>query len=75
MEDGFALARHVDACADAPEQALAAYQRERQPRASKVQLQARQQFINNQQIPPPPPLPVDWIYSHDAVTGASAVPA
>jgi hypothetical protein len=38
-------------------------------------LQARQQFINNQQIPPPPPLPVDWIYSHDAVAGPVAIPA
>jgi salicylate hydroxylase len=75
MEDGYALARHVEASADSPEQALAAYERERQPRASRVQLQARQQFINNQQIPPPPPLPVDWIYSHDAVAGPAAIPA
>jgi hypothetical protein len=33
-----------------------------------VQLQARQQFLNNQMVPPPPPLPVDWIYGYDAVT-------
>jgi salicylate hydroxylase len=75
MEDGYALARHVDACADAPARALAAYERERQPRGSRVQLQARQQFINNQLVPPPPPLPVDWIYGYDAVTGPLAEPA
>jgi hypothetical protein len=32
-----------------------------------VQLQARQQFLNNQMVPPPAPLPVDWIYGYDAV--------
>jgi salicylate hydroxylase len=69
MEDGVALARHVaesggDACA-----ALAAYERERQPRASRVQRQARDQFRNNLRVPAPPMLSVDWIYGHDAVTG------
>ena len=46
----------------------AAYDAARQPRASKVQLQARQQFLNNQMTPPPPFLPTDWIYGYDAVT-------
>jgi salicylate hydroxylase len=71
LEDSYAVARHLDRGRADPAAALAAYERERQPRASKVQLQARQQFLNNQLVPPPPPLPVDWIYGHDAVTGPS----
>jgi salicylate hydroxylase len=70
MEDGAALARRIDERRDDLDAALAAYGAERQPRGSRVQLQARQQFLNNQMAPPPPPLPVDWIYRHDAVTGA-----
>jgi salicylate hydroxylase len=72
IEDGYAVARHIAQRSDDPRAALAAYERERQPRASKVQLQARQQFLNNQLVPPPPPLPVDWIFGHDAVTGPMA---
>jgi len=75
MEDGYAVARHLDQRRDDPVAALAAYERERQPRASRVQLQARQQFLNNQKVPPPPPLPVDWIYGHDAVNGPALHPA
>jgi salicylate hydroxylase len=67
MEDGYAIARYLEAGRDDPSAALAAYERERQPRASRVQLQARQQFQNNQLVPPPPPLPVDWIYGYDVV--------
>ena len=67
MEDGYALARHLDAQRADLRSALAAYERQRQPRAARVQLQARQQFINNQMVPPPPPLPVDWIYGYDVV--------
>jgi salicylate hydroxylase len=66
MEDGYAIARYLDAGRADPLAALAAYERERRPRASQVQLQARQQFLNNQLVPPPPPLPVDWIYGYDA---------
>jgi salicylate hydroxylase len=69
IEDGYAVARHIDLGRSDPAGALAAYERERLPRATRVQLQARQQFLNNQLVPPPPPLPVDWIYGHDAVTG------
>ena len=69
IEDGYAVARHIDEGRSDPAAALAAYERERQPRASKVQLQARQQFLNNQLVPPPPPLPVDWIFGHDVVAG------
>lgn len=69
LEDGYAIARHLDQCPGDPAAALAAYGRERQPRSSKVQLQARQQFLNNQLVPPPPPLPVDWIFGYDAVNG------
>jgi salicylate hydroxylase len=68
MEDGYALARHLDAGSSNIAAALSAYERQRQPRAGRVQLQARQQFLNNQMVPPPPPLPVDWIYGYDAVT-------
>jgi salicylate hydroxylase len=67
MEDGYVLARHLDAQRDDLRAALAAYGRQRQPRAARVQLQARQQFLNNQKVPAPPPLPVDWIYGYDAV--------
>ncbi|WP_194725026.1 FAD-dependent monooxygenase [Noviherbaspirillum malthae] len=68
MEDGYAIARYLDEGRDNPVEALAAYERDRQPRGARMQLQARQQFLNNQLVPPPPPLPVDWIYGYDAVT-------
>ncbi len=67
MEDGACLARHL--AAHDVDTALGLYESERRPRASRVQLQARQQFLNNQMTPPPPPLPTDWIYGHDAVNG------
>jgi salicylate hydroxylase len=65
LEDGVALARHL-ARYDDPRNALAAYEAERRPRASKVVLQARQQFQNNRKNPAPPPLSRDWIFAHDA---------
>jgi salicylate hydroxylase len=68
MEDGYAVARYLDQGRSDPVAALAAYERDRQPRAARVQMQARQQFQNNQLVPPPPPLPVDWIYGYDVVT-------
>lgn len=67
MEDGACLARHL--AAHDIDTALRLYEEERRPRASRVQLQARQQFLNNQMTPPPPPLPTDWIYGHDALNG------
>jgi salicylate hydroxylase len=67
MEDGYAIARHLDAQRGDLRAGLAAFERQRQPRAARVQLQARQQFLNNQMVPPPPPLPVDWIYGYDVV--------
>lgn len=73
MEDGYAIARHIDLGRSDLTKALVAYERQRQPRASRVQLQARQQFLNNQIVPPPPPLPVDWIYGYDAVTSPIAI--
>jgi salicylate hydroxylase len=75
LEDGYAVARHIAERPDDPTAALAAFEQERQPRASKVQLQARQQFLNNQLVPPPPPLPVDWIFGHDAVAARHSTPA
>jgi salicylate hydroxylase len=68
MEDGYAVARYIDLGRSDPAAALVAYERERRPRASRVQSQARDQFQNNQLVPPPPPLPVDWIYGYDVVT-------
>ena len=50
---------------------LAAYEAERRPRASKVQLQAREQFQNNRKVPAPPPLSRDWIFAHDATLETS----
>ncbi len=49
-----------------PLQGLAAYEAERRPRASRVVLQAREQFQNNRKNPAPPPLSRDWIFAHDA---------
>ena len=46
---------------------------ERRPRASRVVLQAREQFQNNRKNPAPPPLPRDWIFAHDATV--DTVPA
>jgi salicylate hydroxylase len=68
MEDGYTIARYIELGRSDPAAALAAYERERRPRASRVQQQARDQFQNNQLVPPPPPLPVDWIFGYDAVT-------
>jgi hypothetical protein len=36
------------------------------PRTSRVLLQARAQFANNRQVPPPPFLDRTWIYTYDA---------
>jgi salicylate hydroxylase len=66
LEDAYAVARHLARNPDDPPRALAAYEAERLPRASKVQLQARQQFLNNRLSPAPPPLSRDWIFAHDA---------
>jgi salicylate hydroxylase len=66
LEDAFALARQLASHRGDPARALLAYQAERVPRASKVQLQARTQFDNNRKVPAPPPLDRDWIFEHDA---------
>ena len=66
LEDGFALARNLARHADDPRRGLAAYEAERRPRASRVVLQAREQFQNNRKNPAPPPLSRDWIFAHDA---------
>jgi len=66
LEDGYALARHLANHRDDPRRGLAAYEAERRPRASRVVLQAREQFQNNRKNPAPPPLPRDWIFAHDA---------
>ncbi len=71
LEDAYALARHL-ARHDDPRQGLEAYEAERRPRASKVQLQAREQFENNRKVPAPPPLSRDWIFAHDATLESMA---
>ena len=65
IEDGYALARNLAAHGDDIDAGLAAYQGERVPRASAVQLQARAQFEDNRKVPPPPPRDRDWIFRHD----------
>jgi salicylate hydroxylase len=75
IEDGWSLARHLKKHIDNPGVALEAYEAERAPRASRVQLQARQQFLNNKKVPPPEPLSRDWIFSWDATTGRNWMPA
>ena len=77
LEDGIALARNLARHRDDPARALQAYEAECLPRARQVQLQARQQFLNNRMSPAPPPLSRDWIFAHDASVGADAdvVPA
>ena len=72
LEDGFALARNLARHRGDPLQGLADYEVERRPRASRVVLQAREQFQNNRKNPAPPPLSRDWIFAHDAT--ADAVP-
>ncbi|MFT8243577.1 FAD-dependent monooxygenase [Roseomonas sp. BN140053] len=69
IEDGYALARNLAAYPGDPSRGLAAYDAERVPRASRVQLQARQQFENNRKVPAPPPTDRDWIFAHDATRG------
>jgi salicylate hydroxylase len=66
LEDGFALARNLARHGADTLQGLAAYEAERRPRASRVVLQAREQFQNNRKNPAPPPLSRDWIFAHDA---------
>jgi len=51
-----ALARHLSNSRNDPVGGLAAYEAERRPRASRVVLQAREQFQNNRKNPAPPPL-------------------
>jgi salicylate hydroxylase len=64
IEDGYALARNFASIADV-DGALAAFERERVPRASAVQLQARAQFDDNRKVPAPPPRDRGWIFRHD----------
>ena len=66
IEDGYAIARNLAAHADDLVEALASYNRERVPRATRVQLQARAQFENNKKHPAPPPLDRSWIFTYDA---------
>jgi salicylate hydroxylase len=66
LEDAFVLARALARQRDDQVAALRAYEAERLPRARAVQLQARQQFLNNRMTPAPPPLSRDWIFRYDA---------
>ena len=73
LEDGFALARNLARHRTIRCEALAAYEAERRPRASRVVLQAREQFQNNRKNPAPPPLSRDWIFAHDATVDPVSV--
>ena len=75
IEDAYALARHLAAGGDDPAAALRAYEGERRPRANRVVLQARQQYLNNKMTPSPPPISREWIFVHDATTGRDWTPA
>jgi salicylate hydroxylase len=68
IEDGYALARNLSAAKGDAVAGLAAYERERVPRAAAVQLQARAQFEDNRKVPAPPPRDRDWIFKYDATT-------
>jgi salicylate hydroxylase len=72
LEDAYVLARNLSRHRNNPARGLAAYEAERVPRASKVQLQARQQFQNNRLSPAPPPLSRDWIFTYDATQEVGA---
>ncbi len=69
IEDGWSIARCIDENSNDIPRALATYEGERRPRTSRVQLQARQQFLNNKKVPAPPPLSREWIFAWDATTG------
>ena len=73
LEDGYALARNLARHGDDSLRGLAAYEAERRPRASRVVLQARDQFQNNRKNPAPPPLSRDWIFAHDATVDTAPV--
>ena len=66
IEDGYVLARNLVRHQDDVSAGLQAYVAERLPRTSRVQLQARAQFANNRQVPPPPFLDRTWIHAFDA---------
>jgi salicylate hydroxylase len=74
LEDAYVLARNLSRHRNEPTLGLAAYDAERVPRASNVQLQARQQFQNNRLSPAPPPLSRDWIFAYDATQEVGATP-
>ena len=73
IEDGYVLARSLARHAADIDAGLRAYVAERQPRTSRVQLQARAQFANNRKVPPPPFLDRTWIYTYDVTREEPAV--
>jgi salicylate hydroxylase len=73
LEGGFALARNLARHRGNPLRGLADYEAECRPRASRVVLQAREQFQNNRKNPAPPPLSRDWIFAHDATVDPVSV--
>ena len=65
LEDGWTIARCISENASDLPTALASYEAIRRPRTARVQLQARQQFLNNKKTPPPPPISREWIFAWD----------
>jgi salicylate hydroxylase len=68
IEDRYVVARSLAQHGDDIAAGLRGYVAERSH--SRVQLQARAQFANNQKVPPPPILDRTWIYAHDLTAGA-----
>lgn len=64
VEDAYVLARAI-ATHDEPGEALRRYEEERRDFTARTQLQAREQFEINQEVPPKPRASRDWLFAHD----------
>ena len=70
VEDAYVLARYLHEPGD-PGEALRRYEEERRDFTARTQLQARDQFEINKEVPPKPRASRDWLFAHD-VTEISA---
>lgn len=64
VEDAYVLARAI-ATHDEPGEALRRYEDERRDFTARTQLQAREQFELNLEVPPKPRASRDWLFAHD----------
>jgi salicylate hydroxylase len=69
VEDGYVLARCLAEHDDIGE-ALRRYEEERRHFTARTQLQARDQFELNQEVPPKPRASRDWLFAHDVTQAA-----